>query len=84
MGAGIWCPSEGGQRPADLVEQAQDFAWRRQSTSGVELWTKFSGARPSSTRAEALGLLLATMLDLPIQVGIDNSAVVTRAQAILS
>eukprot|EP00969_Alexandrium_andersonii_P147095 6504738-Alexandrium_andersonii.AAC.1 len=67
MGAGIWCPSEGSQRPADLVEQARDFAWMRQTPSGTELWTKFSGARPSSTRAEALGLLLATMLDLPLQ-----------------
>ena len=81
LGIGIACPHE----PRQVMFEGQHllFLFGQEGEGYHTFWTHVDSTRPSSSRAEALGLCLALGASGPLHLAIDNASVVRRANAIL-
>eukprot|EP00973_Karenia_brevis_P012785 1737100-Karenia_brevis.AAC.1 len=67
-----WIP---GRTDIHIPESLTMFADFRFDADGLVGYTKLGGCRPSSTRAELLGLIIASLIPIAIHIAIDNHAV---------
>ena len=94
-GAGVWFPSSipidenqvQGEHTVQQVHMHESFKpfFHEGITHGALcVWTPLTGARPSSTRAEIVGLIMAMLASGPVHVGTDSLAAAKRLWPILA
>eukprot|EP00969_Alexandrium_andersonii_P077720 3428564-Alexandrium_andersonii.AAC.1 len=80
-GWGVWFPE--GIEVGRVDVGVSDFWFERELCGGRGLWSRLNGPMISSTRAEAFGLWVALLHDMPVFAAIDNAGVIARARALL-
>eukprot|EP00973_Karenia_brevis_P031134 4295146-Karenia_brevis.AAC.1 len=76
--AGVWWPGR-----TQISEMEKDFMHIKEEANGIKQWANLPGPSTSSTRPELLGFCLAMLADVPVHVGIDNSAVVENGNKLI-
>ena len=80
-GCGIWAPD--GLGAVTLSECAEAFLHKERWEAGTAWWAPLLGPWHTSTRAELAGLSLAMSSTQPINIGVDNKAVVDKANMLI-
>lgn len=79
-GCGIWIPNMQG---LDDHEVATGFVYKQAWEGGSAYWSPLLGTWQAAARAELAALMLASTCQIPIHIGIDNKAVVDKAQQLI-
>jgi ribonuclease HI len=91
-GAGVWWPDRtveqaeisGNAYFCSLSEVEFEMAHTRQTSSGLQLFTKIGGYGGSSTRTELAGGIIAMFAEGPVHIGSDSEAFVDKATALIN
>ena len=68
---------------ARACNEAKEYLHMEQWEQGVAMWAPLCGNWHSSGRAELAALTMAAHLPWPVHLGIDNKAVVDKAQDLI-
>ena len=80
-GVGVWWPTR--QTQEGLAQAEEVFTYVEQLTQGTLMWQTFNDLRGSSTRCEIGAMLLAMLREIPIHIGTDSQAMLTKLQQML-
>ena len=81
-GHGAWWP--GKVNDDHIIPGNRTLVHTEVKEGGVATWAPFKVVWHSSTRAELAGLIIAMGTNVPIHVGIDNAAVVMKANHLIA
>ena len=80
-GVGVWWPTR--QTQEGLAQAEEVFTNVEQLHQGTLMWQTFNDLRGSSTRCEIGAMLLAMLREIPIHIGTDSQAMLTKLQQML-